>query len=409
MTFNADSAPESHATTEFVVTGAFVANERFGRFARYALSVAIAMHALFAVIFALLGVALMVWVNLFGIVVYASCVALARNKLHRWIGWIVLFELLGHAIVATRAVGWSSGFEFYAWLIIPLSAIGTRRGVRKKITMVVLTSISCLIMDQWLRDMPPLHELSLPTARVLHTFNLAAYFAITALLAFVYAQTVAEAERSLHRHATTDVLTGLRNRRRLLELARGELARARRSHAPVSIIIADIDLFKSINDHHGHPAGDLVLVAIAQCLQQCVRQQDHTARWGGEEFIVILPDIDLHGAYAAAERMRQRIEQLNLSIGAETLHCTASFGVSEWKHGRNQTFEQCLDRADAALYCAKQLGRNRVCVDPATPLQDHTVADVLTAGNAIASASTESTTTTIGNATQAMPAHRNAS
>jgi diguanylate cyclase (GGDEF)-like protein len=402
----ASAKTDPQTTIEFTVTGAYASNQRYGKFARYGLSVAIATHALFALLFTLLGVTLMVWVNLVSIAIYGSCVALARRNYNRWISWAVLIELLGHAIIATRAVGYASGFEFYAWLIIPLAAISTRSGLRKKAIMVGLGSIACLIMDQWLQRMPPLTVLPASTLALLHTFNLAAYFTIMATLAFSYAQTVAEAERGLHKHATTDVLTGLRNRRRLLELARGELARARRSGAPVSIIMTDIDLFKSINDRYGHPTGDQVIAGIAQCIQQCVRQQDHAARWGGEEFIIVLPDIDLHGAQAAAERMRQRIEQLRIAADVEALRCTASFGVSEWKHGRGETFEQCLDKADAALYCAKQMGRNRVCVDQTNVLQDHAVADVLSSSVATPRSLT---TPAASHATQVMPAHRNAS
>lgn len=390
---------DPHTTTEFVTTGAFITNERYGKFARYALSVAVATHALFALIFTLLGVTSMVWINLVSIIVYASCAGLAQHHYKPWVSWVVLLELLGHALCATRAVGWASGFEYYAWLIIPLAAISTRNGQRKKIVVVLLTSFICLAMDRWLKAMPPLTLLPADTVSMLHTFNLGAYFALMAVLAFSYAKTVADAERGLHKHATTDVLTGLRNRRRLLELAHAELARARRSSTPVSIIIADVDLFKSINDRYGHPTGDQVIVGIARCLQQCVRQQDHTARWGGEEFIIVLPDIDLHGACAAAERMRQRIEQLRIAEDIDTLRCTASFGVSEWKHGRGETFEQCLDKADAALYCAKQMGRNRVCMDQSVTLHEHAVAEVL---------SDNAGTPSSLNTTQATAAHRNA-
>jgi diguanylate cyclase len=405
MPLNTASATSNSQTTEFAVTGAFISNERYGRFARYALSVAIATHALFALVFTLVGVGLMVGINLASIAIYASCAALARRNLNRWISWLVLIELLGHAVIATRAVGPASGFQYYAWLIIPLAAISTRNNHARKIFIVTLASITGLAMDYWLQGVPPLTTLSTTTITLLHTFNLAAYFTIMAVLAFFYAQTVAEAERGLHKNATTDVLTGLRNRRRLLELARGELARARRSGGPVSIIMTDIDLFKSINDRYGHPTGDQVIVSIAQCLQQCVRVQDHTARWGGEEFVIVLPGIDIQGAYAAAERMRQRIEQLRVPTDTQSLRCTASFGVSEWKHGRGETFEQCLDKADAALYCAKQMGRNRVCMDQTAPLQDHAVAEVLSAGT---TTNTTPTTPSVSQATQVMPAHRNA-
>jgi diguanylate cyclase (GGDEF)-like protein len=260
-------------------------------------------------------------------------------------------------------------------------------------------------MDPWLQSVPALTTLPPNTIRFLHTFNLGAYFTIMAVLAFVYAQTVAEAERGLHKHATTDALTGLRNRRRLLELARDELARAQRSGAPVSVIVVDIDGFKSINDRYGHPIGDQVIVRVAQCLSDCVRRQDHLARWGGEEFLIVLPDIDLQGAHAAAERMRLSIEQLSVAAKLEAVHCTTSFGVSEWKRGHGETFEQCLNRADTALYAAKKLGRNRVSLSQSPALAEHHVAAVL-AGD---TTNNNPALDAASNLTQALPSHRNAS
>ena len=400
------ASTDSRHATAFAVTGAFVTNARHGQFARRALIVALMAHGFFTALFMALNVALMVWLNLASIALYFTCIGLARRNHNGWVSGLVIVALLGHAAIATRAVGWASGFQLYAWLLIPSAALSTRSSPSKKICLVVLASLACMAIDPWLQRVPALTKLPPKTIRFLHTFNLGAYFAIMAVLAFVYAQTVAEAERILHRQATTDSLTGLRNRRRLLELARGELARARRSGAPVSIIVADVDHFKSINDRFGHLTGDQVIIGIAQCLHQCVRQQDHTARWGGEEFIMVLPDIDLQGAYAAAERMRQSIEQLRVPTDADTVCCTASFGVSEWKHGRGETFEQCLDRADAALYSAKQLGRNRVCLSQPPALTEHGVADVLSASNP---ANNAQPTPAASHATQVMPAHRNAS
>ena len=114
MTLNTASVTSNSQTTEFAVTGAFISNERYGKFARYALSVAIAAHALFALVFTLLGVGLMVGINLASIAIYASCAALARRHLNRWISWLVLIELLGHAVIATRAVGPASGMINHA-------------------------------------------------------------------------------------------------------------------------------------------------------------------------------------------------------------------------------------------------------------------------------------------------------
>ena len=397
---------DQNSTAEFGSTGEFATKVRYGGFARLALVYAILAHVIFALIFFSMGVSLMVWVDLAGIALYAGCIVLARYRRSGLLAAVIFTEMLGHAIFSARAVGCASGFQYYAWLIVPLIGMSTLRNRNIKLAIATIAALMCIGIDMWYQDVAPLTVLPPGSIRFLHAFNLAAYFLIVALLTFIYAQTVANAERGLRKHAATDALTGLRNRRRLLELARGELSRVRRSGTAVSLIIADIDHFKSVNDRFGHATGDQVIVAIAQCLQQCVRQQDHTARWGGEEFIVVLPDIDLQGARAAAERMRERIEQLHLPADTDSVRCTASFGVSEWKHGRGETFEQCLDRADAALYHAKQLGRNRVCLSQPPALTEHDVAEVLSAGS---SADNSQTTPAAAEATQVMPAHRDAS
>lgn len=407
ITFGAPNPlADQNSTAEFGSTGEFTTKGRYGGFARLALVYAILAHVLFALIFFSMGVSLMVWVDLAGIALYAGCIVLARYRRSGLLAGVIFTEMLGHAVFATRAVGCASGFQYYAWLIVPLIGMSTLRNRNVKLAIATIAALICIGIDIWCRNVEPLTVLPPGTIQFLHVFNLAAYFLIVALLTFIYAQTVANAERGLRKHATTDALTGLRNRRRLLELARSELARVRRSGTAVSLIIADIDHFKDINDRFGHATGDQVIVAIAQCLQQCVRQQDHTARWGGEEFIIVLPDIDLQGAHAAAERMRERIGKLQLPADANTVRCTASFGVSEWKHGRDETFEQCLDRADAALYYAKQLGRNRVCLSPPPALTEHDVAEVLSAGNP---ADNSQTTPAESQATQIIPAHRDAS
>jgi diguanylate cyclase len=402
------SAPtDPHPTTAFAATGAFVTNARYSRFAIRALGLALFTHATFALAFTVLRVPMMVWLNLAGMAVYAVCIGLLRRNFNGLVSCLVVLELLSYAVIATYIVGWTSGFQLYAWLIIPVAAVDTRSMLRRKIVVVVLMFHACLALEFWSYKVLPLTVLSANTIHFLHAYNLAAYLAIMAVLAFIYAQTVAEAERRLHRNATTDALTGLRNRRRLLELARDELARASRSGTPVSIIMADVDHFKRINDHFGHPIGDLVIIGIAHCLRDCVRRQDHVARWGGEEFLIVLPDIDLLGAHAAAERMRHSVQQLNVQTDTGIVTCTVSFGVSEWKHGRDETFDQCLDRADAALYAAKQSGRNRVHLSQPSVITEHRVAEVLSGGTPAGTHQAEPVEAS--SVTQALPSHRNAS
>jgi diguanylate cyclase (GGDEF)-like protein len=167
-------------------------------------------------------------------------------------------------------------------------------------------------------------------------------------------------ELELHREARTDALTGLDNRRALQERAPFELKRARRAGVPVSLLVCDIDHFKSINDRHGHEAGDAVLRSVAATLRATVRETDLLGRWGGEEFLAVLVDADARHAAEVAERMRANVAATPLEGLPET--ATISIGVSTRRHVETvaDVWEALLKEADTHLYRAKSAGRNRV-------------------------------------------------
>lgn len=155
--------------------------------------------------------------------------------------------------------------------------------------------------------------------------------------------------------ATTDPLTGLANRRAFTEVVTGILARSKRSGAPLALILADLDHFKRINDTFGHDTGDRVLREVAQVMKTLCRQGDLSARWGGEEFVILLPDTPASGAVHFAERLRQQIATLEIAPGQPI---TLSQGVT--LHQTTDRLDDLLKRADAALYRAKEQGRDRL-------------------------------------------------
>ena len=167
------------------------------------------------------------------------------------------------------------------------------------------------------------------------------------------------AERRLSFAANRDPLTQLPNRRMLLDHAERELERAQRNGSPLSVLMLDIDHFKHINDSFGHAVGDLVLQRIAELMRTVLRKQDLPARFGGEEFVVLLPDTSPEGAAQLAEKLRQRIAAEPFSPLEGCSHpVTVSIGCAA--HILGAQFHQALDQADTALYRAKTGGRNRV-------------------------------------------------
>lgn len=199
-------------------------------------------------------------------------------------------------------------------------------------------------------------------------------------------QTLIQRNQELRVLASHDPLTGLLNRRRFFEIVHEEFQRARRYSHQACIILIDLDHFKPINDKYGHPAGDTVLIHIARILEEQLRKTDILARWGGEEFAVLLPEADLEQGRRVAEKLRRAVDATEIDCNTQILQVTLSAGVALLEVGQMATPHQStLDqktlvrsremierveatyfKADQALYRAKERGRNRVEVDNMT-------------------------------------------
>ena len=178
----------------------------------------------------------------------------------------------------------------------------------------------------------------------------------------------AELYSEVHENSVRDVLTGCFNRRHALEVLDSELRRARRSRGAFSLVMLDLDHFKTMNDRFGHLCGDAVLAHVGQRMNAVLRGSDTKCRYGGEEFVVLLPDTPLAGAHRVAEMLRKDLEQHPVCWNDETLVVTASFGIAEM-NAAEDTMNAIIARADAALYHAKQDGRNCVRTSNAAGVQ----------------------------------------
>jgi diguanylate cyclase (GGDEF)-like protein len=167
----------------------------------------------------------------------------------------------------------------------------------------------------------------------------------------------------LHRVAVTDPLTGAYNREFLVQRLPQEIAAASDADRPLSVAIVDVDRFKSVNDHYGHNVGDVVLTEVARRLRGAIRADDLLVRYGGEEFLAVLPRADAGRAWEIGERMRQRVSERAFNVGdGIALLLRVSVGVAQWRS--RERMPALIERADAALYGAKDRGRNRVEVAP---------------------------------------------
>ena len=173
--------------------------------------------------------------------------------------------------------------------------------------------------------------------------------------------------RGAARTACKDALTGCFTRGHALDVIDAELRRARRSQTPVSLIMFDLDHFKDVNDRYGHLCGDAVLSAVGKRMKEVLRGSDLKCRYGGEEFLVLLPETPLHGARRVAETLRREIAERPVPWSGEGLTITASFGLAQTMPGEVNV-QAVIARADQALYRAKDDGRNcvRIAAETAT-------------------------------------------
>jgi len=190
--------------------------------------------------------------------------------------------------------------------------------------------------------------------------NLAICAAVMLVVLLLTQLALSRYQQRIEEMATTDKLTGLFNRQAFDILVEQLLAEQKREQGQFSVLLADVDHFKAVNDRHGHLGGDAVLADIARRLQQNLRASDIAVRWGGEEFLVVLRGCGLDEALATAEKLRQDVAQTRFEVDGTQVPVTLSIGVAPYQDGEPP--DHTIGRADASLYRAKNGGRNRVCV-----------------------------------------------
>jgi diguanylate cyclase len=329
----------------------------FWQVAKRCCQIAASVDVAFFFIFHVLGSPVLAWINVASVAMYAIAYYALGKRRNALAVSLIWAEVILHAGLGILMIGWESGFHYYLLMFIPSLFVS----VRLKLALMALVALWSYYIGLYLLmwSIEPLQPISREALLAVYLFNLSVVFSMFSYLSFFYLRMVTSANRKLRKLATTDPLTRLFNRRHMTQLAKKELSRYERNGYPLSVILLDIDHFKVINDRYGHEAGDYVLKEVARVIKEQLRTQDLIARWGGEEFLVILPDTSIGRAEAGAERIRTGLLAHHWQTpGGEEVELTISAGVSEFRPGDD--LNAAINRADRALYRGKNNGRNRV-------------------------------------------------
>lgn len=319
-----------------------------------------AIDAFALVLYAALDVKALAALNVVSVAMYAAAYVLIGQRRNRLGVALIWTEVLTHASIGSLLIGWDSGFHYFLLLFVPAIVLGSSRRIAAWLVTLLLAFYFGL--DAICAHFGPMSPLSALHLQIARSVNILLVFGMLYTMAGFYRARVVAAERRLLQMATTDPLTGLANRSQFHVRAVTEIARCKRGQQPVSLLLADVDFFKRINDEYGHEVGDKVLVRLAELMRHTLRETDVLARWGGEEFIALLPDSDEASALGLAERVCRAVAAVHIDVDGRALSVTMSFGVASCEDVED--LQPATARADLALYASKRGGRN--CVSAAS-------------------------------------------
>ncbi|WP_339490253.1 GGDEF domain-containing protein [Pseudomonas sp. EL_65y_Pfl2_R95] len=278
---------------------------------------------------------------------------------------LMLFAIVTLYIMEfSKHFGPSAGFQYLVMALIPLVVFAGRIGLKLKVLICLVMAIGMFSFELQPASGAK-HSMSVEALEQFRILNLLICFVTISLLTFTHFVTVSRIQSKLQHLAAYDPLTQLVNRRRIGQLAEQAISQSRRQQYPLSVILADIDHFKGINDRYGHPIGDAALRHVSDLIRTIARESDSCCRWGGEEFLLLLPHTNLLGAVHVAERIREVVAASPLQAPEVELYMQLTLGVAMLMPGEG--LADLVKRADAALYEGKRAGRDRVVKsDPQT-------------------------------------------
>lgn len=341
-------------------------NRNFFNIINYSAAVAFFIHALFLFVFILLRLKTLALCSAGSLFCYFSGYIMNRKGHQNIAHALLLAGNIVHAAVAMVFLGRQCGFDVYiiiSAILVCLSPCG--EGWLLKGLSVLGLCVIYLGLNIYGEVFPPLVHIDPDFQRTFFYGNSSAMFLSAALLVHYYRLTAQRAEKRLYQDnrqldllASTDPLTKLLNRRGMIRVIENETRCSGEITRQFTILFADIDDFKRINDHYGYECGDVVLKDLADFLRKSLREEDRIARWGGEEFLIILPGTDAKNGWAIAERLQSRIAEHLFHYKHWSFSVTVTFGVTVYDG--TEDVMSCINKADTALRQGKAQGKNRV-------------------------------------------------
>jgi diguanylate cyclase (GGDEF)-like protein len=308
---------------------------------------------------------ILAWFNILSCTVYVSAFFINRRGHHNTAVFIVAGEVAVHNIIATFCLGWSSGFHYFLICILPLIFFSS---TISKLLKMLVSGLLCLIyilLYNAFTSKMPIYIVENDLIRLLSIINIVIAFVAIASLAYFYNWAVDKAEavlkntnKKLSVLAATDHLTGVYNRRKMLEELNTSVESFKSFGTGFTIIMCDIDDFKKFNDQYGHNCGDLVLTTSAAVIKSQLSEEYSISRWGGEEFLILLPGANLQKAKELAEKLRKSVQDTSIIFNEKRVAITMTFGI--YNYNSNITLEEAVNNADRALYDGKRKGKNCV-------------------------------------------------
>ena len=322
------------------------------------------IHFLFLMLFIVFDVPLLAAVNVLSVgiywyALYGLGLRAVESGDDRLLGWLVYGELIGHNLLATWYLGREANFHYYLYLpaLMPFFITTYPRRIYLFRIFVVI-ALALWIECSSLFDTPKI-SISPLAMETFHLMNLLIFLGVLSMLAYLYTTQERSHHEDLKRKSREDPLTGLYNRRFVSDLLDTAHLDPEQWPSP-GLILIDIDRFKAINDSRGHLCGDQLIIAIAEALKAKAPRGSTVARWGGDEYLIILNDTDIRTLKTFAEDLHNSIAQQTFWCNNTPVHVTLTIGATLFR--KDETFESMIQRADKALYRGKELGRDQAII-----------------------------------------------